>query len=60
MIPIGKATPKVKNEHLSDDDDSLQKQIRTAEEQTVQAKKRGQGSKGERAKKKGWQSETGS
>ena len=52
MIPIGKATPKVKNEHLSDDDDSLQKQIRTAEKQTIQAKKKGQGSKGEKAKKK--------
>ena len=28
MTPIGMATPKVKSEHVSDDDDSLQKQIR--------------------------------
>ena len=37
MTPIGKATPKVKSELSSDDDDNLQKQIRAVVKQTLQA-----------------------
>ena len=42
-------TPKVKGEHLSDDDDSLQKQIRAAVKQALQVKQQGQESKGGKA-----------
>ena len=50
MTPVGKATPKVKSELPSNDDDSLQKQVRTAVKQTLQAKQQGQGIKGGKAK----------
>ena len=53
MTPIGKATPKVKSEHLSDDDDILQKQIRAVVKRAVQAKQQGQWSKGAEAKEGG-------
>ena len=45
MLPIGKATPKVKSEHLSDDD-------------SIQVKQQGQGAKAQMPKEAG-QSETG-
>ena len=50
MTPVGKATPKVKSELLSDDDDNLQKQIRAAVKQAPQAKQQGQVIKGVKAK----------
>ena len=40
MTPIGMATPWVKSEHLSDDDDSLQRQIRAAVKQALQVRHR--------------------
>ena len=60
MTPIGKATPKVKSKHLSDDDDSLQKQIRAAVKQAIQVKQQGQGSKGAKAKEGGAELRLGS
>ena len=50
MTPTGKATPKLKSEHPSDDDDNLQNQIRAVVKQTLQAKQQGQGGKGGKAK----------
>ena len=50
MTPIGKATPKVRNELPSDDDDSLQNQMCAVVKQTLQAKQQGQGGKGAKAK----------
>ena len=50
MAPMGKGTPKVKSENISDDDDSLQKEIRAAQKQAFQAKHELQGSKGAKAK----------
>ena len=55
MIPIGNATPKVKSEYLSDDDDSLQKQIRTAVQQAIQVNEARSGKqwrKGQRRRRK--------
>ena len=46
MPTIGKATAKVKSGQLSDDDDNLQKQVRAAVTQAIQAKKQGERSKG--------------
>ena len=50
MTPVGKATPKVKSELSSDDDDNLQKQIRATVKQAIQAKQQGHGIKGAKAK----------
>ena len=59
MAPTGKGTPKVKSKNFSDDDDSLQKQIRVAVKQSLQVKQQGHGGKGAKAKD-GGQSESGS
>ena len=50
MIPMGEATPKVKGEHLSDNDDSLKKRA-----EALQVKQHGQeqGGKGAKAKDAG-------
>ena len=48
MLPVGKATSKVKSEHFSDDEDSLQKQIRIAVKQAIQVRQQGLESKGQR------------
>ena len=49
--PIGKGTPKVKSENLSDDD-SLQKQIRAAVKQALQVKQEVQGAQGYKDKRR--------
>ena len=50
MTPIGKATPKVKSELPSEDDDNLQKQVRAAVKEALEAKQQEQGIKGAKAK----------
>ena len=49
MTPVGNATPNVESELPSDDDDNLQKQIRAAMKQALQAEQQGQGIRGAKA-----------
>ena len=53
MKPTGKAQLKGKSEHLSDNGDSVQKQIRAAVRQAIQVKQQGQERKGAKAQKGG-------